>query len=319
MHIQLKILQPDVVNNYFWVRGKDEKSEKFLNQMLPDVSVTGVGVYCILHYQRRTIWSAGNNVVKCISVSIFHFSGNLGGYGMLLCCIAVGIGIEVVTGLLYNTLGIPSLVLSIGLCMVYEALAQSVFGGQEYVTREFTFIARAPYCFVILIVGIALMYVIINKTAFGRNLACIGSNQAVARSTGIKIKKMKFFSYLIGGAFMGAAGAFMLANNSTVPAPANLSSLTVIFDAIMGVNIGMFLSKYCNIVLGVTIGAFTMKMLSIALVAVGLSNNMRNVITGIFLLLILCISANRGIIGNIRKRKADAELANREYELLKTK
>ena len=75
MHIQLKILQPDVVNNYFLVRGKDEKSEKFFNQMLPDVSVTGVGVYCILHYQQRTIWSAGNNVVKCISVSIFHFSG----------------------------------------------------------------------------------------------------------------------------------------------------------------------------------------------------------------------------------------------------
>lgn len=264
---------------------------------------------------------SGGAVVYCAAIigGNLAVNFNLGGYGMLLCCIAVGIGIEVVTGLLYNTLGIPSLVLSIGLCMVYEALAQSVFGGQAYVTREFTFIARAPYCFVILIVGIALMYVIINKTAFGRNLACIGSNQAVARSTGIKIKKMKFFSYLIGGAFMGAAGAFMLANNSTVPAPANLSSLTVIFDAIMGVNIGMFLSKYCNIVLGVTIGAFTMKMLSIALVAVGLSNNMRNVIAGIFLLLILCVSANRGIIGNIRKRKADAELANREYELLKTK
>lgn len=238
---------------------------------------------------------SGGAVVYCAAIigGNLAVNFNLGGYGMLLCCIAVGIGIEVVTGLLYNTLGIPSLVLSIGLCMVYEALAQSVFGGQAYVTREFTFIARAPYCFVILIVGIALMYVIINKTAFGRNLACIGSNQAVARSTGIKIKKMKFFSYLIGGAFMGAAGAFMLANNSTVPAPANLSSLTVIFDAIMGVNIGMFLSKYCNIVLGVTIGAFTMKMLSIALVAVGLSNNMRNVITGIFLLLILCVSANR--------------------------
>lgn len=134
---------------------------------------------------------SGGAVVYCAAIigGNLAVNFNLGGYGMLLCCIAVGIGIEVVTGLLYNTLGIPSLVLSIGLCMVYEALAQSVFGGQAYVTREFTFIARAPYCFVILIVGIALMYVIINKTAFGRNLACIGSNQAVARSTGIKIKK----------------------------------------------------------------------------------------------------------------------------------
>ena len=86
---------------------------------------------------------SGGAVVYCAAIigGNLAVNFNLGGYGMLLCCIAVGIGIEVVTGLLYNTLGIPSLVLSIGLCMVYEALAQSVFGGQAYVTREFTFIA----------------------------------------------------------------------------------------------------------------------------------------------------------------------------------
>ncbi len=260
---------------------------------------------------------SGGAVIYCAAIIGGNIAVrlNLGGYGMLICCMLTGVIIEAVTGLLYNALGIPSLVLSIGLCMVYEALAQSVFGGQVYITTDIAFIARAPYCFVILIVGIAIMYFIINKTSFGRNLACIGSNQAVARSTGIKIKEMKFFSYLMGGLFMGAAGAFMLANNATVSAPANLASLTVIFDAIMGVNIGMFLSKYCNIVIGVSIGAFTMKMLSIALVAVGLSSNMRNVITGIFLLLILCISANRGLVGTIKKRKADIALANREYEL----
>lgn len=262
---------------------------------------------------------SGGAVVYCAAIigGSLAVNFNLGGYGMLFCCMLTGLLIEVVTGLLYNALKIPSLVLSIGLCMVYEALAQSVFGGQVYVTNDITFIARAPYCFVILIMGVAIMYLVINKTAFGRNLACIGANQGVSRSTGIKINKMKFFSYLIGGVFMGAAGAFMLANNATVSAPANLASLTVIFDAIMGVNIGIFLSKYCNIVFGVTIGAFTMRMLSIALVAVGLSSNMRNVITGIFLLLILCISANRGLTGRLRKRRADAAAANREYELSK--
>lgn len=260
---------------------------------------------------------SGGAVVYCSAIigGNIALSLNLGGYGILLCCMIVGLAIEAVTGLLYNALGIPSLVLSIGLCMVYEALAQSAFGGQVYITTDLAFIARAPYCFVILIFGIAAMYLIINKTAFGRNLACIGANQSVARSTGIRIKKMKFFSYLIGGIFMGAAGAFMLANNATVSAPANLASLTVIFDAIMGVNIGMFLSKYCNMVIGVTIGAFTMRMLSIALVAIGLGSNMRNVITGVFLLLILCISANRGLLGTIRKRRADAAAADREYEL----
>lgn len=260
---------------------------------------------------------SGGAVVYCAAIiggGIANILG-LGGFGMILFCILTGAVIEAVTGFLYNRLGIPSLVLSIGLCMIYEAVAQASFGGQIHVTQEITYVAKAPYCFIVLLAGFVIMYFLINKTTFGRNLAYIGSNQAVARSTGINIKKMKFFSFVLGGTYIGLAGAFMLANRSTVTAPSNMASLSVIFDAIMGVNIGMFLSRYCNMVIGVTIGAFTMRMLSIALVAVGLSSNMRNVITGIFLLIILCISANRGLISDLRIRKIHIDQANREYAL----
>ena len=248
----------------------------------------------------------GGNVAEILGI---------GGFGMIASCAVVGLILTTITGIVYNKIGIPSLVLSIGMCMVYEAVAQGFFGGQMYATRELTFIARAPYCFIVLIVGFAVMYLLINKTAFGRNLTFIGSNQSVARSTGVNIKKMKLLSFMLGGIFMGIAGAFMLANNATVTAPSSMQSLTVIFDAIMGVNIGLFLSKYCNMVVGVTVGTFTMRMLSIALVSVGLSSNIRDVITGIFLLLILCISANRGILAEFRARRANIQKADREYNL----
>lgn len=262
---------------------------------------------------------SGGAVVYCSAIIGGNIAAilGIGGFGMILACMVVGLVLAAFTGFIYNKAGIPSLVLSIGMCMIYEAIAQGFFGGQIYATREITFVARAPYCFIVLIAGFMVMYLLINKTAFGRNLACIGSNQGVARSTGVNIKKMKLLSFMLGGIYMGLAGAFMLANNATVTAPSSMQSLTVIFDAIMGVNIGMFLSRYCNMVVGVTIGAFTMKMLSIALVAVGLSSNIRDVITGIFLLVILCISANRGLISDIRMKRIHIEQANREYELSK--
>ena len=85
---------------------------------------------------------SGGAVVYCAAIigGSLAVNFNLGGYGMLFCCMLTGLLIEVVTGLLYNALKIPSLVLSIGLCMVYEALAQSVFGGQVYVTNDITFV-----------------------------------------------------------------------------------------------------------------------------------------------------------------------------------
>jgi ribose/xylose/arabinose/galactoside ABC-type transport system permease subunit len=68
----------------------------------------------------------------------------------------------------------------------------------------------------------------------------------------------------------------------------------------------MFLEKYCDMSIAVILGTFSMKMLSNGFVAIGLSSTVRDIVQGLFLLVLLVISANAGLF---ERRKADKEFA----------
>lgn len=233
--------------------------------------------------------------------------------GMIIFVIVISVAMASLTGLLYNLLRLPSLVLSIGLCMVYEAFVSFV-GDQTHIPTEMMILSKAPWCFIIFALGFVIMYLAMNKTVFGNNVKAIGANQAVAVSTGMNIAKMKQLSFSLGGLFLGVAALLFVSQSGVLLSPASLGTLSPIFDAMMGVFIGTFLSRYCNMVIGVAIGAFTMKMLSVALIAVGLTSSVRDIITGLFLMVLLCISSNQGLIAHMKQQKQDAKQANLEYE-----
>ena len=65
--------------------------------------------------------------------------------------------------------------------------------------------------------------------------------------------------------------------------------------------------------MGVAIGTFTIKMLGIGLVALGLPNAVRDIITGLFLLVLLAISANEFLIERNKQNKEAKVLADAEY------
>jgi ribose transport system permease protein len=92
-----------------------------------------------------------------------------------------------------------------------------------------------------------------------------------------------------------------------------MGSVSMIFDAMMGIFIAFFLQKYCNLAIGVVVGTFTMKMLNSGLVSMGLSTTVRDITTGLFLLILLCISANQGKFTEWRNNREKARLANEKY------
>lgn len=225
-----------------------------------------------------------------------------GVFGIFLFCVLTALILTTFTGFLYTRMNIPALVLTIGLCMLYESIPRVVFGKLK-LPQKYSFLNQPPYCFIVLVVVAIVLYIVYNKTVFGANVRAIGANQPVAVDIGIDLKKVKMCSYMFGGALIGVSGAMYAVANIIVTPSTSLSSLGIVFDAIMGVFIAFFLERYCNLVFGVIIGAFTMKLLSAELVAIGLSSNMRDVVTGFFLLALLCLSANQAKISQIRTNR----------------
>ena len=232
--------------------------------------------------------------------------------GVFVFCFVVTLVLGAITGLLYNLIRVPSMVLTIGTLMVWEAAPNLQYPNGVTIPLTMTILAREPYCYVLLGLMFVAFYLLYNKTAFGHNLRAIGNNQAIANSVGLNSDRIKLLSYIFGAAFLGIAAVLHVSLNGELRNASSMSSMTIMMDGFMGVFMAMFLSKFCNTSIAVIIGAFSMKMLSNGFVAMGFSSTARDIVQGLLLLALLTISANAGLIETRRANKAFKEEANRE-------
>jgi len=93
-----------------------------------------------------------------------------------------------------------------------------------------------------------------------------------------------------------------------------MGSMTIMMDGFMGMFIALFISKYCDTSIAVVLGSFTMKMLSNGFVSMGLSATVRDIVQGVFLLVLLVISANAGLFERMRADKAFKEKCETDFK-----
>lgn len=233
--------------------------------------------------------------------------------GIALFCVLIAVIVCTISGLTYNFFKVPSLVLSIGLVMVYEGLPRLFVSGGLSIRRSMGVLSTAPWCFIILAVAFLLYWTIQTFTVHGKNMAVIGANQDVAYRSGVSLPKTKLISYMLTGVFVGIASVIYVGNHTSIAVPSNLSSVGSIFDAMMGFFVASFLARYCGMPVGIIVGVITMRILNTGLVACGLSSSVNQILTGVFLLILLVTSANQNLISDMKRRRNVARIANERY------
>lgn len=260
-------------------------------------------------------FSAGAVVIVAAMIGgAFAKATGSGVPGMIVICMAVAIGLSALSGFLYNLIKVPSIVLSIGLCMAYEAIPRLFSISLVQIKPKDAILAQSPWCFIILGVMFIIFYIIFNYTVLGHNVKLIGANQTIANNAGVNIPRVKFISFLCGGVFLGVASFLYMANVGALTAPSAFGSVAIIFDAMMGIFIGFFLMRYCNFIVGIVAGVISMSMLNSGLVVLGLQPTMRSVTSGLFLLVVLMIASNQSVVDDMRRRKVFARKADELYE-----
>lgn len=90
-------------------------------------------------------------------------------------------------------------------------------------------LGKAPGMYILLGVSIVLAFFIYNRTTIGINLQAVGGNPGVSANMGINVQKTIIISTIIGGAFVGLASLFNIANTGFVNPQLNLGSMSTIF------------------------------------------------------------------------------------------
>lgn len=219
----------------------------------------------------------------------------LGPVGLLMTSLTVGAILGVISGLVYTTLGLPPMVVSLGVAMIYEAIGFKISSGAgvKMIGRMDLLIwAQKPYVFILMGVVLVILYILLNKTQFGYNTNSLRSGQKLAVDVGINEKVNAIICYAIGGFTMAAAGVVNLSVLGTVTPEIGLGSASYIQNAFLPMFIGGILAKYFDRNVGVIIGALTQSIIFAGIGKLGVPSAWQSVITGMIVLCFFAYSFN---------------------------
>ena len=231
--------------------------------------------------------------------------------GMILGAIISAIVVGIITGVLNWWLKIPSLVLTMGLAMVFEIVGSKLAGhyGFVQIDNKYAIFGSSPNIVIIFLLSAVLFYFIFNHTVFSFHMRAVGSNEAVAKNSGIKTALVKCKSFVYGSVFIGIAAILTLSQSGSVGAQTSLGSVTIMFKPLISVLLALVLQRICDLTVGIFIAQFTLNIIFIGLIAVGLPDTFQNVVLGFFLLVVMILFENSGRIEEFKEKRAARQKA----------
>lgn len=224
---------------------------------------------CFVFTTGITDLSVGAILILASNVGgIFAINLKMGTFGLILGSILTSVLLLLLNTVLLQITKIPSWIFGLGAAMVYEAIAMyygsyMISKGTQVVSLGNTarYIGRTPWNLIIVAIGFIAAYLFFNKTSVGYNIRAMGSNRKVAEMMGVNVKKTLIYSAILGGIFLGIAGAVNESYASRVMPVTGLNSVSLIFTALAGFLLASSLGKYMNLTIAILVGIFVITSL----------------------------------------------------------
>ena len=229
--------------------------------------------------------------------------------------VAAGVGAALFVGLLggllngflVSIIGILPFVATLGMLTVFSGLAFLVSSGKTIFGREipqaFSGFARGgidlnlfgdtaitlPYLTLLALLVFAVVWLLLEQTAFGRRLYAIGGNYEAARLAGVPVKALRLTAFALTG--LGAAvGGLMYASRVASANPTQGSGLML--DAIAAVFLGMTMSEEGEPRVHATlIGVLILGVLDNGLTQMSVDSYIREILVGAIIIAAVAFSS----------------------------
>lgn len=159
-------------------------------------------------------------------------------FPVLIGVIVLGGVLGGLNGLAVAKLKLPPFIVTLATMYIYGGVAlwiSSVPAGQVTSALSGFAIGRigpVPYMFLVLVLLVAIVWFLTQRTTWGRHLFAVGGDPDAARLAGIRVERTTVWAYTIAGLLAGIAG-ILLASRSIIGNPTagngfELSAITVV-------------------------------------------------------------------------------------------
>ena len=256
-------------------------------------AVGAVGFYFVMVMGMFDFSIGANIMLSAIVGCVFANRFGLGYFGLVLGAIMTGALVGFLNGAFYVRLRIPSMIVTTGLALIYESVANFIAGGVEQtLPSDLRAFGQMPGNLILAIMAFALAYLILNYTKNGTYTYAIGSNEFVAKNMGINVNLYKVLAFIISGAFLGIMAVLTISYGSSMVAVTGMASMSRNFVPTMGCFFGLAFKKYGMPIPAIIIGEFVINIIFFGFIALGAPTAVQDVITGLALLIIVTMTTN---------------------------
>lgn len=213
----------------------------------------------------------------------------------LLCGLAAGVAVGVCNVLLIVVIGVPSLIATIAVGEILFGInfvmtdGRAIYGTfpDSYISLGQGQVFGIPTPAVIMIAVVALSWVILQRTVFGRHLYAVGGNARAAELAGINVALFRSAGLLVSAVLATVAGIVLSARlGSGQPAAGD----SYLLDGLAAVFLGMtMLRPGTSTILGTFYGALLIGVMNNGLNLLGMDSYFQSIIKGVIIVLAVAV------------------------------
>jgi len=215
----------------------------------------------------------------------------------LLVSLAVGALIGLLNGIGITFLKVSPFVMTLGMAGVVTGAIILINHGNvsgkvapimtRLVARPFSPSLQIPNAIIIWILFGVLMWLLLERTTFGKNLFALGVNRVTARLSGVNVTGMNLATYALAGALAGFGGFLVVGNTGVVFIALGQPFL---FPSIAAVAVGgTLLSGGKGSYWGTMAGAIVLTLITSLLTTMQMPDSVRRMVLGGTLLILISI------------------------------
>jgi len=221
---------------------------------------------------------------------------SFGPWVMVFCALAVGAAGGLVNGLLIAYGRIVPFIVTLAMLISAQGLAERISGRRSQIVTDPTIAAIAttrvlgiPLLVYLFAAVVAVGWVVLNRTTFGRRTFAIGGNPEAARLAGLDVRRHTAALYVVSGLCCGVA-AIMIASLTTTGSSTHgtLYELDAIAAVIIG---GTLLSGGRGTLIGSILGVLVFTTITNLFVLNNLDTDVQNIAKGAIIVAAVLVQA----------------------------
>lgn len=226
----------------------------------------------------------------------------------ILAGVVLGVLIGVVNAFFITRFGLVAFIVTMatqqvirGSCYLITGMLPITNLPESFVVIGQGYVGAIPIPVFIMILMVAVSWILINRTKFGRYLLAMGGNPQAALVSGINIVKIRYQAFMLSGAIASIAG-LMLTSRAASAQPS--AGLNMEMDAIAASVIGGTAMNGGKVnMIGAFFGALLVGVVNNGLNLMGVDSNWQTVSKGILIIIAVVLDVSTTWILEGRKKK----------------